>query len=66
MILRAVLIIILLFIVGSGFAPAQTVSIPDSNLRAKIETALGKVSGATLTAAEMATLSYIANKRSGK
>ena len=35
---------------------AQTVNIPDANLRAAIESALGKASGATITAAEMATL----------
>ena len=37
-------------------ATAQVVDIPDSNLRAEIEKALGKASGATITAAEMATL----------
>ena len=35
---------------------AQIVSIPDSNLRAAIEKALGKASGATITADEMAAL----------
>ena len=38
-------------------APAvQTVNIPDSNLRAKIEAKLGKAAGATITTADMATL----------
>ena len=59
MILRAVLIIILLFVVGSGFAPAQTVSIPDSNLRAAIENALDKAPGSVITTTEMATLTEL-------
>ena len=37
-------------------ATAQVVDIPDPNLRAVIENALGKVSGATITTADMATL----------
>ena len=61
MIIRTVLIIILLLTVGARFASAeeeveQTVYIPDPNLRAAIETALGKASGATITTGEMATL----------
>ena len=39
-------------------ATAQTVDIPDSNLRAAIETTLGTASGDPITAAEMATLIY--------
>ena len=39
------------------FSP--TVDIPDPNLRAAIETALGKASGATITGAEMATLNQL-------
>ena len=35
------------------------VNIPDANLRAKIESALGKTSGATISAAEMATLTTL-------
>ena len=38
---------------------AATVNIPDNNLRAKIETALGKTSGATISATEMATLTSL-------
>ena len=38
---------------------AQTVNVPDANLRAAIEEALGKTSGATITAAEMATLTHL-------
>ena len=37
-------------------ATAQVVNIPDLNLRAAIETALGKAAGAPITADEMATL----------
>ena len=40
-------------------ATAQTVNIPDSNLRAAIEEALGKSSGATITRADMATLTQL-------
>ena len=39
-------------------ATAQTVKIPDSNLRAAIETTLGKASGTPITAAEMETLTF--------
>ena len=37
-------------------APSPAVTIPDANLRASIEAALGKVSDAPITQAEMATL----------
>ena len=37
-------------------APAQTVNIPDANLRTAIESALDKASGATITTADMARL----------
>ena len=37
---------------------AQTVDIPDPNLRAAIETKLGKASGTPITAAEMETLTF--------
>ncbi len=40
-------------------ATAQTVNIPDANLRAKIEAALGKASGAPITTADMATLTRL-------
>ena len=40
-------------------ATAQFVDIPDPNLRAKIEEALGKASGATITAADMAKLTAL-------
>ena len=40
-------------------ATAQVVNIPDANLRAAIEEALGKAAGATITANEMATLTHL-------
>ena len=40
-------------------ATAQTVDIPDPNLRAKIETVLGKTAGATITKTEIAKLTYL-------
>ena len=40
-------------------ATAQTVNIPDSNLRAVIEKALGKASGASITTADMANLTEL-------
>ncbi|MYE88096.1 leucine-rich repeat domain-containing protein [Candidatus Poribacteria bacterium] len=38
---------------------AQTVNIPDANLRAVVEKALGKASGATITASDMAELTSL-------
>ena len=46
-------------------ATAQTVDIPDSNLRAAIEAQLGKASGATITADEMATLTRLEAPEAG-
>ena len=43
-------------------AAAQTVNIPDSSLRAAIATTLGKASGDSITAGEMATLTYFEAK----
>ena len=43
-------------------ATAQTVNIPDSNLRAEIEEALGKASGASITTADMAKLTRLEAK----
>ena len=40
-------------------ATGQVVSIPDPNLRAAIETTLGKAAGALITADEMATLTHL-------
>ncbi len=57
MILRLVLLINLLLTVGAGFTSAQIIA--DSNLRTAIEDALGKASGATITQAEMATLTEL-------
>ena len=39
--------------------PAQTVNIPDPNLRTAVENALRKASGATITGADMATLTRL-------
>ena len=41
------------------FDPPPPVTIPDANLRAAIESALGKASGATITTADMATLTQL-------
>ncbi len=41
---------------------AQVVDIPDSNLRAAVEKALGKASGAIITAADMANLTHLEAK----
>ncbi len=49
----------MLLTVWVGFTSAQTVSIPDPNLRAAIEDALGKAPGATITTTEMATLTEL-------
>ena len=43
--------------------PVQTVNIPDANLRAVIERALGKPAGATITNVEMATLTNLEGGR---
>ena len=56
---RAVLIIILLFAVWTGVTAAQTADISDPNLRQAIEAALGKPAGATITRAEMGTLTEL-------
>ena len=40
--------------------PGESVYIPDANLRAAIAEALGKVPGATITVAEMTTLTHLA------
>ena len=40
-------------------------NIPDTNLRAKIEAALGKASGATITTTEMATLTQLHAQNAG-
>ena len=48
-----------LFFVFPLTTKAQTVNIPDANLRAAIEEALGKTSNARITAEEMATLTLL-------
>ena len=57
MILRLVLILILSFTVGAGFA--QTVAIPDPSLRATIEKALDKAPGSPISAIEMESLTEL-------
>jgi len=49
----------MLFFVFPLTTTAQTVNIPDANLRAAIEEALDKTSGATITAEDMATLTRL-------
>ena len=49
-----------LFFVFPLTTTAQTVNIPDENLRAAIEKALGKAAGSTITAEEMARLTRLA------
>ena len=44
---------------GVGMVSAQVVDIPDPNLRAEIEEALGKDAGATITVPEMENLTYL-------
>ena len=56
---RAVLIISLLFAMWTGVTAAQTADISDPNLRQAIEAALGKPAGATITRAEMGTLTEL-------
>ena len=45
-------------------ATAQVVDIPDPNLRAAVETALGKASGATITVSDMTRLTHFHASRS--
>ena len=56
--MRKVLLVLCLFLIVST-AVGQVVSIPDRNLRAKIEEALGKASGATITVDDMAGLTWL-------
>ena len=48
--------ILLVFLSIPSISTAQTVTIPDANLRAVIEVALGKASGAAITSSDMAAL----------
>ena len=52
--------------VSVSFTPSPTVSIPDANLRAAIEAALNKASGAPITQAEMATLDSLVSTAYGR
>ena len=53
------LMLVVCSIATIGMASAQVVDIPDPNLRAEIEAALGKDAGATITVPEMENLTYI-------
>ena len=48
-----------------SYVPSPIVKIPDANLRAAIEAALGKASGAPIIKAEMVTLPYLAAQNAG-
>ena len=50
---------LLMFLTLPLTATAQLIDIPDPNLRAAVEATLGKASGATITADEMATLTNL-------
>ena len=54
-----------LFFVFPLTTVAQTVNIPDANLRAAIEKALGKTSNARITVEEMATLTHLEAHNAG-
>ena len=56
---------LLIFLTLPLTATAQVVDIPDPNLRAEIEKALGKASGATITAADMAQLPHLEADEAG-
>ncbi len=45
--------------VSVSYVPSPIVTIPDANLRAAVEAALGKTSGAPITVAEMETLTWL-------
>ena len=53
------LFMVISFVFNTASAVAQTVNIPDANLRAEVEAALGKGAGATITAEDMATLTEL-------
>ena len=57
--LKSVIICVLCVVLFPLITRAKTVSIPDTNLRVAIENALGKSSGATITADDMATLTFL-------
>lgn len=46
-----------------SFVPSPAVAIPDANLRAAIAAALGKASGAPITQADMAAITYLEARR---
>ncbi len=50
---------------GTVSSASMAVTIPDANLRAAIEAALGKTNGATITAADMETLTTLSARNAG-
>ena len=59
------ILFLLIYLILPLSATAQVVDIPDLNLRAAIEAALGKEAGAPITADEMATLTYFRRDNAG-
>ena len=59
-----IFVVALSLVFNAASAVAQPVNIPDPNLRAKIESALGKAGGATITIVEMARLTELAARES--
>ncbi len=59
------LIVSVLFFAPGQTATAQNVTIPDANLRAAIESALGKNAGEVITRADMATLTTLTAEDAG-
>ena len=57
----AMLMVCSITTVGVHIVSAQVVDIPDPALRALIEEELGKAAGATITVAEMESLTYLFN-----
>ena len=53
------ILFLLVYVSIPSTVTAQTVAIPDPNLRAAVETALGKASGVPITVGEMATLTRL-------
>ena len=64
-ILTLILTVFMLFLTRHQIATAQTVHIPDPNLRASLESALGKDAGADITQVEIASLESLDAFESG-
>ncbi len=59
------ILFLLMYVSIPSTATARTVAIPDRNLRAAVEIALGKAAGTPITAVEMATLTRLEARQSG-